>query len=599
MKKYALVIVFLLLSFALTAAGLPPDDARYLEKEITFTLNPEGSWQKEYHHKVKLETYLAFNRMMGETFIEYNPQYQELKVLKSETVMKNGRKVPSPANAYNEVLPWRAHYFPYYSHLREMVVTHTGLERGAVIELDYVVKTKPGFLPYFSGREVIDDRVPCNRFVINISVPQGKELSCKVFNTEAKKLVKKENDRVLHTFIFENLESYFGEPLNGNSSRVAIVFSTAGGWDTAFPCYEKTGPLPEAAAKKVEQMKADAGTEDEFLFKLQGLVAEDITTCWLGMDLGGFTPRKMQDVFDSNYGTVIEKAYLMYHLLKQVKIPAEIIAVPYDRQMARDVPTFMQVQRFLVKVKSEAGKFLYLDPLHKSDRFYPYELGGVSVYNLQKKAVEEIGACACSAVDISGKVKLEEKTMSGELNVSVKGYFYNFRSTIEDSKAALLSMVKGVLPVSELEVKKITLLTPSQVSASVTVKGEILKELYDNRFQVDKFKFPYFVEEGMFYLTKRQTPLYLDAAFNCTVNLEVEIPGDMEITFLAPQVSVKNNVGYYSHGAVSGASQQNVVTLSMALGYVKAVVEPGAYPEFWEIDSNYFEKEPLLVLKKK
>jgi hypothetical protein len=599
MKKYTLAVIFLLFAFALAAAGSSTDDARYLEKEITFTLNPDGSWQKEYHHKVKLETYLAFTRMMGETFISYNPRFQELKILKSETTMKNGRKVQSPTNAFNEVLPRRAHHFPLYSGLREMVVTHTGLERGAVVELKYILKTKAGFIPYFSGREFIADRVPVNRLVINISVPQDKKLSYRVFNAEGKALVHKDSNRTRYSFTFEGLESYFGERLNGNASRPAIVFSTANKWDAVFPCYEKTGPLPEKAAKKVEEMKTDAGTEDDFFFKLQGLVADDIDTCRVGMDLGGFIPRKLQEVYDSNYGTVIEKTYLMYHMLKQVKIPAEIVAVPYDRQLAKDVPTLAQVERFLVKAKSKAGKFLYLDPLQNGRRFYPHKLGGVTVYNLQKKSFEEFKSCACSGVAISGKVKLEEKKITGDLNVSVKGYFYPYRSALKDSKAALLKVVKGVLPVSKLEVKKITLLTPSQITAAVSVEGDFLKELYNDRYRVDKFKFPYFVEDYMFFLTKRKTPVYLDTAFNCKVKLEVEIPDDMEITFLAPLVSVKNDVGYYTHEASSASEKEGVVTLRMSMGFSKSVVGPGAYPEFWEIDSKYFVREPLMMLKKK
>jgi hypothetical protein len=417
-----------------------------------------------------------------------------------------------------------------------------------------------------------------------------------VFNTEAKALVHKDSDRIRYSFTFKDLDSYFAERLNGNASRPAFVFSTAGKWETVFPCYEKTGPLPEQAAKKVEEMKTAAGTEDDFFFKLQGLVADDIDTCRVGMDLSGFAPRKLQEVYDSNYGTVIEKAYLMYHLLKQVKIPAEIVAVPYDRQMAQNVPAFSQVERFLVKAKSKAGKFLYLDPLQNGERFYPHKLGGVTVYNLQKKGFEEFKACACSGVDISGKVKLEEKKIKGDLIVSVKGYFYPYRSTLKDSKTALHKVVRGILPVSKLEVKKITLLTPSQITASVSVEGDFLKELYSDRYQVDKFKFPYFVADNTFFFYKRKTPLYLDTAFKCKLNLEVEVPGDMEITYSAPQVSVKNDVGYYSHGV---SSKEGVVTLKMSMGFMKSVVEPGVYPEFWKIDSRYFVKEPLLMFKKK
>ena len=596
MKKFACVVFSLL--FALFLIALPQDDARYLEKEITFTLNPDSSWQKEYRHKIKLETYLAVTRMLGETFIEYNPQYQELKVLKSETTMKYGKKVESPANAFNQVLPRRAHYFPHYSHLREMVVTHTGLERGAVIDLHYLIKTKPGFMPYFSGREFVRDRLPINRLVIKISVPAGKKLKYKVFHTDIEPGIKKDSNRTLYTFTFENLESYLEEPLNRGINRPVIVFSTADKWESVFPCPERVAPLPEKLVKEVEEKKSAVANRDEFYFKLQELVADEIENCRIGMNLNGFTIRNLQQVYASNYGTAIEKAYLFYHLLKQLNIPAEIVAVPYDKKMALEVPTVLQVDQYLLKVKDESVKPFFLNPRESGERLFPSKLGGVTVYNLQKKSFEKLDNCIGSnnRVNISGKVKINEDKTEGELNILLKGYFFPYRSTLKESKASLLKVIKGILPVSKLEVKKIVRLTPQQVAAAVSIEGEFLKELYQQRYLVNKFKFPNVID-GMISIKERKYPLHLDGAFTFKIKLEIEISKDMDISFLTPPITVKNDMGYYIQMAES--SKPGFVTLEMALGIENSVIEPRDYPQFRKIVSKYFVKEPLIVVKKK
>jgi hypothetical protein len=598
MKAFACVVFSLLFAVILTA--LPQDDARYLDKEITFTLNPDGSWQREYHHKVKLETYYAVTRLMGETFIEYNPQYQELKVLKSETTMKDGKKVSAPSNALNQVLPRRAHYFPHYSHLREMVVTHTGLERGAIIELHYLIKTKPGFMPYFSAREYIQDRLPINHLVIKVSVPTGKKLKYKVFHTEIEPGIEEVSSRTLYTFTFENLESYLEEPLNRRINRPVIVVSTADKWESVFPSVENAGPPPPELVKKVEDMKTTPANGDEFYFKLQELVADEIENCRIGMDLNGFTIRNLQQVYTSNYGIPIEKAYLFYHLLKQLDIHAEIIAVPAEKKMAQEVPTVLQVDHYLIKAKHGSNHPVFLNPLENGEHLFPYKLGGVTVYNLQEKSFKTFDHCTSShnQVDITGHVKIDSEKSEGELNISIKGFLFPYRSTLKDSKESLLKVIKDMLPVSKLEVKKIARLTPQQITAVVSIEGEFLKKLYHQRYLLDKFTFPN-VREEMIALKKRDYPLHLDAASTCRIKLEIEISKDMDISFLTPFFTVKNDVGYYKQKAESSTSTPGSVTLEMAMGIEKSIIEPEDYSQFRKIVSKNFVKEPLIVVKKK
>src|SRR6056297_1598782 len=100
-------------------------DALYKKIIKTYTLNEDGSVDYQYQHELDLYSYYAFNRLYGETFIVYNPDYQTLKIDTSYTTMADGKIVQSPENAYNEVLPRMASGAPPYSHLREMVVTHT------------------------------------------------------------------------------------------------------------------------------------------------------------------------------------------------------------------------------------------------------------------------------------------------------------------------------------------------------------------------------------------------------------------------------------------------------------------------------------------
>ena len=97
--------------------------------------------------ELTLFTHAAMNRVYGESFIIYNPEFQTLKIHDSYTRQKDGTIVKTPENALLEVLPSVAADAPAYNGLKEMVVVHTGLELGATIYLDYSVVTRPGYLP--------------------------------------------------------------------------------------------------------------------------------------------------------------------------------------------------------------------------------------------------------------------------------------------------------------------------------------------------------------------------------------------------------------------------------------------------------------------
>lgn len=597
MKRLSLIIVLLFVVFTVTGFG--GEDARYLKREVTFTLNPDGGWTEMHRRTVKLFTPLAATRLAGETFIEYNPEFQAVKVLKSETTMRDGRKVFSPPNAFNEVLPRRAHHFPHYAHLREMVVTHTGLEPGAVVQLEYLVKTKPGFMPYFSGRMYLQDRFPSDRTVVNISVPEGKKLNYKSLHLPEEPAVKKESGRTLYTFVFGKFDAYVSESFNRDISRPVFVFSTADHWKSVFPTPGAAGPLPKALMEKAEILKKKAAGDDDLYFKLQGFVAEEISLCRVGPELTGAAFRTLQQVYDSGYANAFEKTLLLYGMLKHLNIPAEITVLPRDRKFAVKVPTLLQVSGYLVKVNTadDGSMAVFLDPVAKQERLFVHKHGGVLMYRMQEDLFAVFSACFGGAgrVDISGKLAAGEK-QAGELTVHISGRFFSYRSALADAQKAVAKVVKGVLPVSKVEIKKILRLTAREVVASVSVEGDFFEKLYADRLRIQRFEFPG-ITDRMFELKERKYPMYLDGGSQYSVKLDIEIPKDMTVTYLAAPVDLKNDAAYFHRKVETG--QPGHILMRMGFGINKPVIEPKEYPSFREVAARYYAQEPLVVVKTK
>ena len=169
----AILILALLFSLQSFGQQTAESDAVYQNIVREYILNTDGSMQYHYYKKLTLNTPYAYNRLYGETFITYNPEFQSLKINKAETIQADGSHVKVPENAFNEILPRMAAHAPAYNMLREMVITHTGLEVGATIELDYTLTSKAGYLPGMTEDIELTENSPVDKELIIVKNPRG------------------------------------------------------------------------------------------------------------------------------------------------------------------------------------------------------------------------------------------------------------------------------------------------------------------------------------------------------------------------------------------------------------------------------------------
>src|SRR6056297_1613739 len=180
-------------------------DALYKKITKTYTLNEDGSTTYQYEHELDLHSYLSFNRLYGETFIKYNPEYQTIDTIISVTETKEGKKIPSPDNAYNELLPRFASGAPSFSHLREMVVTHTGLEKNSTINLKYQISSNKDFMPFLTGDEILEQSSPVKEMVIKVRIPKDKELKYQLINAGEKLNISRRGKYKEYEWTLKNL----------------------------------------------------------------------------------------------------------------------------------------------------------------------------------------------------------------------------------------------------------------------------------------------------------------------------------------------------------------------------------------------------------
>ncbi len=305
-------------------------EAEYKKLAKTWTLNADGSQEFRYDMELTLFTHTAMNGTYGESFIVYNPQYQELKINSSYTKQKDGTIIKTPDNAFVEVLPRNAADAPAYNHLKEMVVVHTGLELGATIYLDYTVTSKPGYLPEVDIFEELLQSSPVKEYTLTIVIPEAKELAYTLTNNPAKASVKRSGGTCTTSWTLRNLPASSRAPFvyvkNGDVPFLAATTYASEG-EALATLLKQFNPSGDPQLTTLAESLTEGEKKDED--KLEAILeytTNHIANNGLTLDQTGYRLRPADAVMSTAYGTEVEKANLLAGLLDGAGFKAEPMA---------------------------------------------------------------------------------------------------------------------------------------------------------------------------------------------------------------------------------------------------------------------------------
>ncbi len=321
---------FLLCMLLMTTTVFGASEAEYKKLAKTWTLNADGSQKFRYKMELTLFTHTAMNGTYGESFIVYNPQYQELKINSSYTKQKDGTIIKTPDNAFVEVLPRNAADAPAYNHLKEMVVVHTGLELGATIYLDYTVTSKPGYLPEVDIFEELLQSSPVKEYTLTIVTPEVKELAYTLTNNPAKASVKRSGGTCTTSWTLRNLPASSRAPFvyvkNGDVPFLAATTYASEG-EALATLLKQFNPSGDPQLTTQAESLTEGGKKDED--KLEAILeytTNHIANNGLTLDQTGYRLRPADAVMSTAYGTEVEKANLLAGLLDGAGFKAEPMA---------------------------------------------------------------------------------------------------------------------------------------------------------------------------------------------------------------------------------------------------------------------------------
>ncbi len=509
-------------------------DAVYLSVIKEYTLNPDGSMDYRYAKEQKLQSYRSFHNLYGETFIVYNPLYQNLKINESYTLMTNGKKVTTPVNAFNEVLPGFAANAPAFNAIREMVVTHTGLERNATIYLDYTIHSNKGSFPALGGNELLAEAEPLKNFIIRIRIPAEIDLFFKVFNADFPPAITKEGSFKVFTWQLKDLSAYSPEDHQpGDRARYPrLIFSTKNDYSNVLsfltnqPAFQSkpTEPMKLAVVKWIDEIKDPL----EIALKIQEKVVNDFRLIAVPLRYTGYSCRTPDQVWNSNYGNSFEKTLLLTTLLNSANIDAKPSFIANKDQYDDKVATLSCIMDFGVKIKLKEVGTIWLSATSLNpvslDNAHPGKIL-ITPEQPSKYSFETSNNKGGNAHLLATFIVSSDPILTGEISISLRGTTYPWLDVLRD-KNKIKNGIHGSISGKALTGIKESNITRDALFQTFSVK-------------TDK---PFRKDTGFFYFTLPEIGSGIDSWNIKTLSIKrvmlYEIPSEIEeahqLTFTLP-----------------------------------------------------------------
>lgn len=334
--------------------------------ERTLILDSTGTSRIQVRQVVQLLDAASVSAL-SERAYGFSASHQELTIRWVRVLRPDGTVLSDkPAHVQDADVPAPMNS-PIYSDQRVRRVSIASVAANTIIDLAFTMEDrKPPRSGDFFQQWPLNGPVPVRRGVFTLDVPAGYKPHISETNLGTHRYEEDREGR--HRFRWETFDTppvtreAFAADSNGVSQTVAI--SGAGDWNSVAAWYDTLArdrysvtPPVKAAADSVLR-RAAAKTRLDTIRAWHRWVTQDIRYLSVALGIGGYQPRKPEEVLRSGYGDCKDKATLFIALLRNVGIEAEPVILAQTGRPDALAPSIHQFNHVIAAVReSNAWRF--------------------------------------------------------------------------------------------------------------------------------------------------------------------------------------------------------------------------------------------------
>jgi hypothetical protein len=569
-------------------------DAVYFQLLKEYTLNPDGSMDYHYKKEMKLQTYRSFHNLYGETFIVYHPVYQSLKINEAYIIMADGKKVSSPKNAFNEVLPSYCANAPAYNAFREMVITHAGTERNAVINLDYTLHTAKDFFPAFMGNELMAEYEPVREMIIRVRIPLNLKLNYRCINQETEPLISEEGLFRVYSWKKKDVPAISPEEFQkgGYELYPRLIFSTATDRKNVYESFLKQEAfsygINDEMKKAVADVMHDSKEKEDIVLKLQEKVVNEFRLWPVPLRASGYTCRSSVETWKSNGGTLIEKAVFLVSLLKEAGIVAEPVFVVRNSFYDDKIGSLLDIDDILIKATLKETEPIFLSVSTLNPQSMNRCLPGKTLVSLipQGKIVADKPEEMKSILSMKANYTIDnKKQLTGDVSLTLTNACDPWFALLRD-QGKMKTYVGGGLSSSDLKEQKTIAVGPAETNVTYSVQK-------DKPFRKDTNYYFYTLPMitngtdswGIKLLSQKRTAsLEIPSLLEESYELNFNLPQGMDIFSPEKRIEISNGAGLL---VFEVKRNEGKITVTKSISFSRRLIEPSIYNSFKALVDNW------------
>jgi hypothetical protein len=398
--------------------------------EGTFIEYADGKASIRRQRLVKVFTEWAIDHV-GDPRLAFDSARQELEVHASRTYLGDGTTVDTPDNGYNEVTPSRVALSRDHLSIREMVVTHVGLERGVSILLDYsITDTSQADLP-FNRLFFLHDEFPTLERVI---VMEG-DLVAEVVNPSVGlydySQPERDGDRLTWHMADLPARPHHQDERLGDQipwlavSSAGIGSSSMKSWPAMLLRLGKRVREAASVTGGLEDILGDLEEGTPFLTEREAIerMADMVSgrTALLSYDPWVFTPwpRDVSECLETSTATPLERAALVIACCEARKRGVRLALPARGESLTRDVPVLEVLGDPLVRATAPDRSDYWINPVSGTVTELPPVAEGITYFIVDLYEVEKaVAEDASNTVKLDGFWDLEEGIAAAEIEIS-------------------------------------------------------------------------------------------------------------------------------------------------------------------------------------